>query len=269
MVRYYKRKRNKSYSTNDLNQSILMKKSGCSFREASVRFNVPLGTLYNHFNRKHEKKIGHPTALTFEEEQLVVSSLKYCSENGYPCDRKDLRNIVKNYSTKCPHALPWVSSPGNDFLCGFEKRWKNQLTKRKPEILTANRIRSLSKDSLEAYFETTKTIYDQNLLHDCPERIFNLDETGLVVDQWARKCFFKRGTKKAVVISPTCGKTMHTLLVCVSASGQLLPPCVIYKGKNLYDAWTQNCPNGTSFFMTKSGWIDADVFKSWFSEVIN
>lgn len=267
MVRNYKRKKCKNYSQKDLDNAISAVEKGCSFRESSHSYNVPLATLHDHVSGKHIKSVGHPTALTNAEEELIISSMEYCSENGYPCDRKDLRNMVQSYSLHHSRDFPWISQPGPDFLRKFEKRWNHRVSLRKPELLTTARVKSLTKDCVESFFGLVEKVYNEHSLHDSPDRIYNLDETGIVIDQWAKKCFFKRGKKKTVLVAPNVGKTMHSILVCISAAGVALPPCVVYKGKHLYDAWTKDSPDGTSFYVTKSGWVDSDVFKAWFVEV--
>ena len=153
MVREYKRKRNKRYTILDLQNAISHVEKGSSLREASRIFNVPLTTLYDRISGKHTNKAGHPTSLTKTEENIIISSLEYCSENGYPCDRRDLADIVKDYSSKCARQFPSTLSPGIDFIRSFEKRWMHRVTLRKPELLSKARVRSLTKDSIESFFE--------------------------------------------------------------------------------------------------------------------
>ena len=59
---------------------------------------------------------------------------------------------------------------------------------------------------------------------------------------------------------------MYTVLVCVSASGEYLPPLVEYKGQHLYGTWCQNGPENTGYNCTPSGWMSDTIFKNWFSE---
>lgn len=106
MVRHYKRKRSKNYNETDLEKAVSAAKDGLSYREAGLLFNIPVTTLHNHVKEKHTSTVGHPPALTKEEEKLIVSSLVYCAKNGYPCDKKDVVNMVEDYSSKCPRRFP-------------------------------------------------------------------------------------------------------------------------------------------------------------------
>ena len=46
-------------------------------------------------------------------------------------------------------------------------------------------------------------------------------------------------------------------MFCGNASGQYLPPMVIYKSKNVYNDWSTGGPDGAVYECTKSGWFDA------------
>ena len=52
-----------------------------------------------------------------------------------------------------------------------------------------------------------------------------------------------------------------------SASGEVLPCCVVYKAENTYEGWTTGAPNGTHFTNSKKGWFTADTFEEFFFEV--
>ena len=56
---------------------------------------------------------------------------------------------------------------------------------------------------------------------------------------------------------------MYTVLVCGSAAGDFLPPCVVYKRKGVHYSWTNGGPFGCTFGNNDSGWMSGDVFESW------
>jgi hypothetical protein len=269
MVRNYKRKKEQLYSLTQLKSAIASIRNGTTFRNASNQFHIPLGTLHNHFFGKHTRKVGHPTALQFEEEELIVSAFEHSAANGWPCNRKDLHKILMEYTSSVDNKFPWTNSPGADFLQSFEKRWAARLTLRTPEIVTTARIKNLTKESVEKFFVLVDSIYKKYGIENLPERIYNLDETGFVTDPGVKRCFSKKGVRNANIICPSGGKTMFTVLACTSASGNTLPPCVIYKSKHLFDIWKRNGPQHTSYYASKSGWMEMSIFEAWFSEVSN
>ena len=52
-----------------------------------------------------------------------------------------------------------------------------------------------------------------------------------------------------------------------SASGECLPPMVVYKAENLYKSWVKGGLKGCIYNVTKSGWFDSAFFQQWFVEI--
>jgi hypothetical protein len=155
MVWRYKRKRQVTYSQKHLLAAIQAVQQGVSIREASVAHGVPRQTIHNHISEKQSGKVGHKTVLTSTEEEMIVVALRYCAEHGWPCNRTDLRQIVRDFCDDVNRSVPWgTDGPGKDFLQGFERRWAHELQQRKPEILTAAAAKSLNA-SIVKHFLTT------------------------------------------------------------------------------------------------------------------
>ena len=54
---------------------------------------------------------------------------------------------------------------------------------------------------------------------------------------------------------------------CGSASGERLPPYILYKGKNLYTVWTEGGPAGVLYGVSDSGWMEGANFLDWFKKL--
>ena len=54
-------------------------------------------------------------------------------------------------------------------------------------------------------------------------------------------------------------KAQITVLACASACGYVMPPMVIYDGKNL-----KQQVSGTIYGLSDKGWIDTELFEQWF-----
>ena len=67
--------------------------------------------------------------------------------------------------------------------------------------------------------------------------------------------------------SPTAGKTMFSVLFCISGTGVYLPPYTIYKAKHVYDSWTFGGPKDAAYSCSDSGWMMDTNFESWFINV--
>ena len=66
------------------------------------------------------------------------------------------------------------------------------------------------------------------------------------------------------VTSSERGKT-HTILSCVSASGYVLPPMMVYpRKKSVPENFREGAVLNTLFANSDSGWMNTDLFLHWF-----
>ena len=54
-------------------------------------------------------------------------------------------------------------------------------------------------------------------------------------------------------------ETAISLMWSGSASGEMLPPMVIYRAANLYEGWTRNGIRGSHYRTTSRGWFDSET----------
>ena len=113
----------------------------------------------------------------------------------------------------------------------------------------------LNKEVIDDYFALLKEVLTDNQLINSPARIYNVDETGVTLDGHAPKVAAKRGQKK-VRYRTSGNKSQIIVIVCVSASGQCIPPFVIFDAKQLNMEWR----NGDK------GWVDSELFRGWLVE---
>jgi len=57
-------------------------------------------------------------------------------------------------------------------------------------------------------------------------------------------------------------------MICGSASGQMMPPMVVYQAKNLYPSWIENGPKGTVYSVSSNGWFDGFNFQKCYFELM-
>lgn len=57
------------------------------------------------------------------------------------------------------------------------------------------------------------------------------------------------------------------MLLCTSASGEVLPPLVVYAAKAVSALWCDGGVPGTTYKCSDSGWISEDLFTDWFKNV--
>jgi hypothetical protein len=62
------------------------------------------------------------------------------------------------------------------------------------------------------------------------------------------KVIVHRGTSNAYQVQGgSGGKAFTTVMICASATGQLIPPFVVYRSKRLFQEWCLGGPLGTGY----------------------
>jgi len=148
-----------------------------------------------------------------------------------------IRRLVKN------RLVPWDRDigPGRCWWEGFLNR-NPKISFRKPESLSRARVR-MDND------------------------VVNMDETKS--DPKPSRVIATKGQR--TVSSLTDTEQGHISIVgCISADGDSMPPLIIHKGANFQLEWfSEGSIAGSIFAATDNGWIDTVTFKSWFNKFIS
>lgn len=229
-------------------------------RRAALEFNVPKSTLHDRLTGKVLPGAvgGAPRYLDDDEEEELVRWLIGCAEVGYAKSIRDVRAIVGAIVAKKLNVEHATVSHG--WWDRFRQRHPN-LTLRAGESLSYIRAASTNRVIIDKYFDLLEDILSKNCLTS--SRIFNLDESGIPLQHRPGKRIAARGQKHVNVVT-SGNKTNITVLACVSASGYVMPPMVIFNRKNLTPELTRGEVEGTIYGLSSSGWIDSELFSDWF-----
>ena len=119
-----------------------------------------------------------------------------------------------------------------------------------------------NEEALDNYFILLKKLLDDNDLLDKPGQIYNVDESSIPLDHRSPHVVTTKGQKK-VRYATSGNKSQITVVGCINAIGQALPPFVIFNTKNLNIEWTAGEVTGTTNSLSDSGWMDMKLFKDW------
>ena len=97
------------------------------------------------------------------------------------------------------------------------------------------------------------------------QHLWNCDETGFCTAASAKTLLVRRGTKQVSEVSNGSDHEYITVHTACCASGEWLPPFILYKGKNLYQRWMTGGLAGARYGISESGWMDTINFLSWFT----
>ena len=263
----------KSYTKESLQNALKAVERGASVRAAVKTFEIPKSTLHDHVSSKHMQiGAGAPTVFSPREEQEIVLTCQVLAEVGFGMTRELVEAVVSDYVRENNIDTPFVNGiPGKDWWHRFLKRWP-KLSERKPQHLCKRRAEAANPETINAFFDRLETSFkDDGLDLTDPEvahRLWNCDETAFCTSASSTKLLCKRGVRALHEVGGGSGSDYITVHACCSASGQRLPPFILYKGKNMYRCWMEGGPAGCVYGINESGWMDAPNFLSWFQKLV-
>lgn len=242
-----------------------VEKGICSLRDASVKYGLPKSTIWDRASGKiaFGAISGPQKYLTGTEEEQLVKFLLGAAKIGFPRSKKQVLSIVRaSLAKKRACSIEDVQvSPG--WWGSFKKRHP-MLTLRSGSKVAYRRNLACTPDTINSYFDLLEETIMSNKLQNSPMYIYNCDESGFSLEHKPSKCIGLRGQRDLACIT-SGNKTQLTVLSACSASGYVLPPMIIFDRKRLNPAFTIGEVPGTSYGLSKNGWIDSELFEDWFT----
>ena len=268
-MRNYKRKSDKylSYTSEALTDAVKAVKEGkMGLKKACKVYGVKRTALQRRVQGKIAMDLfggGHKTALPRHVEDEMAKCLRVLASWGLGLIKDELLDLVADYVKTCKIDTPFVEGrPGSDWYQGFLRRHPT-LSLRKPEQLTSSRAKATKKEIVDQWFELLGKTLKELDIENKPAQIYNVDETGLPLDPSKLKVIAEKGAKNVFRIIGGSGRETITVQGCGSASGHVLPPYVVYSGKNLYKEWTMGGAQNARYTTSSNGWMEGDTFYDW------
>lgn len=271
MPRVYIKKRQTKYSLQDLCNAVKdVKEKKKTYRQAQDTYNVPIKVIYDRIKGRKidagRMGAGVKRVLSERVEEYIVSCLKARAQMGHPCQKEELKLLVKEYVDSKQLKTPFKDNkPGDDWYLNFMKRYP-ELSLKKPEHLQKARKDARKSFIVYDFYDMLKRVIQENYLESKPEYIYNCDESGFQSDPSRMRGIGEKG-KPLTRVSGGSGRESTTVLACVSADGQVLPPLIVFKGAAVQARWTsENSYPGTLYAATKNGWMEEPVFYNWLAK---
>ena len=182
---------------------------------------------------------------------------------GYGKTRKDVLSVTEAYVSNKGKMKKKKISDG--WWHRFVERQKGLLVLRKGDSTSFLCMDAMNEDTLKQYFSLLEDTLKENDLINSPTKLYNVDETGIPLDPKTPRIVTVKGTRK-VRYQSTGRKGQITVVACGNAAGQVIPPLIIFDAKNIRQAWMKNEVPGTMYGSSDKGWINTDLFESWFYE---
>ncbi|XP_066581848.1 uncharacterized protein [Prorops nasuta] len=222
----------KNYSSESVDKALEAVGIGMSIRKAAAAFGIPIATLARKKNHPDEFKTkpGPDTVFSKDIEQQIVDWILYKSERGQPVTKTELLDAVQKYIQMKKLKTPFINNrPGRHWYEGFRKRHSN-ISIRKPQQLSLTRASVTREDLKEWFDEQEKYLQKKNLLHICPSRIFNCDESSILLCPDGERVLTSKGARAAYKVTDG-GKECLTVLFMYSADGTRAPPMLMFAYK--------------------------------------
>lgn len=256
------------WSREDLQNAVAAVQEGRMSRQRASRiFSIPRRTLTRYVNSNETTKaaMGRKPILTAVQERELSTRIIRLAEVGYPLTSRTLRRCVFNFCTQngIQNKFSTMSKmAGRYWLNGFLKR--NPLIRsRKAQSMNPARAQKLNRFIVNDHFTKLKEILLELDLMNSPEKIFNVDEKGCRMSlHHQQSVLAKKGAKRVHLVAPEHGENV-TIVSCGNASGNSIPPTILFKGKRMKPEWKDTLPPGSLVLMTPKGSMNIPTFCTW------
>ncbi|XP_071095056.1 uncharacterized protein [Haliotis cracherodii] len=252
----------RQYVSNALDKAYEAVIDGMAIRRASEKFCVPFSTLHDWISGKVSVDCvttGREPLLSLEEEKLLVDHIDVMANFGYGYSRAEVTAIATDLAIHLGKRSKDDPPLSMQWFYGFVKRWPD-LRVKKPRSLDLQRAKATSEETITHYFDELGSILKKYRLEDSPQRIYNVDEKGLVENHVPPSIVSSQQVPTAVV-APRSSTT--TVIGCGNASGNAIPPFFVFKGQRMREELLSGCTPGLTGTVTETGWSNTEVFQHY------
>lgn len=229
-----------------------------SITKAAKQHGVSKSTLVDRINGAQSYSISreYQKRLTSGEEAALLAWILRLQAWGWPPRVEQVRSMANE--------LLLAKGDTNDI--GIN--WPQKFMKRHTEIKTAyipplDKERAMAQDPtiLSGWFDLYLQLKTE---FEVDERdIYNMDEKGFMQGVIAKlRVMIPKYEKKKAYMTQCGNREWVSLIECVSLDGRLLPPWIIFKGKQLQKAWKEALKEG-EIAMSENGWTDNTIGLAW------
>ncbi|XP_071445696.1 uncharacterized protein [Hetaerina americana] len=247
-----------------------------SLLKASKAFNVPRSTIKDYVKKNGknsvEASIGRKPVLPADVEGQLVHYCLELERSYFGLTPRDVEAMAYHLATR--HGL---KHPFSDERQAAGRKWVKQffrrhphLSYRKPPSLAAARVAGFTRRNVERFFCALEP--ELVRINFSPERLFCVDETILAVsldDGTGPKVLALKGRAQFEALAPAERGTAVTLVSCMSASGQFVPPLVTVPSADAVSAPVKGLVPGAVLCQDDSGWLQSGTFVRWLRHFVS
>ena len=244
--------------------SVSSKKS-ISIRKAAQENDLSYSFLYRRWRGVVDlfKLKGQSSVFSEAEEEAMARWLCEMSQRRMGLRMCEFLDFVQSVVKKENRQTPFKDGrPGKKWYYSFMNRNSYIISSRTETPLELKRSK-VTKEKIDTWYNSFRDFLCSKDLVDKPSRIWNADETG-----------FNMSSNKCKVIGPTSRdksvplisseKQRLTVMFCGNASGQMMPPYLVYPEPKPrgYNPLT-GALEGSDIAYTPKGWMDKSTFSKF------
>ncbi|XP_022816222.1 uncharacterized protein LOC111349354 [Spodoptera litura] len=246
------------------------KNSDIGLNECARLHKIPKATLKRHLDKSDSEDLveinkGRPTVFDRKFENVLVEHILFLEQHMFGFTITDIRRLAYQIAEKNGLKHNFNSTKkmaGKAWYYAFIKRHKDKISLRQPEATSLNRAKGFNRESIQNFFDIYEQIVDTNKLN--ANKIFNVDESGFqTVQKKPQKVLGGKGKKQIGALTSGERGVNTTMVACVSAAGQFIPPMIIFKRMRMSDQLKEGAPAGSLITVSESGYINRELFCQW------
>jgi hypothetical protein len=227
------------------------------------------GVTYSTLNRRIHGTVSKAEAsqarqrLSTGEEEALRDWITQLSSWGWPARIDQLRGMASEL----------LRDKGD--MADLGVHWTNSFLHRYPSLKTKfvsglDKQRALAQDSaiFTAWFHLLQSTILQYDIH--LDDIYNMDEKGIMMGSVGKiKVVVSRDELQNYIVQDG-SREWVSLIECISTSGRLLPPWIIFKGKQHQKVWYDSLKKGGNadgfIALSSNGWTDNELGLEWLKQ---
>lgn len=196
-------------------------------------------------------------------EEKLVEFIRLMDNMFYGLTKLETRRLAYEFADRnnIQHQFNTATKlAGEKWLKKFCK--DNKFSVRSPEKCSLARASGFNKVQVDRFFNNLEEL--ENKYKFPSKRVFNMDESGIctvvnklpkVISPTGKRCVSK-------IVSAERGQLV-TVVCCMSASGNFVPPAMIFPRQKMNPDLYRGAPEGTLPLYSESGYMNADLFLRW------
>ena len=244
-------------------------------QRAATQFKVPRNTLRYRIDNaipivelKYVQR-GPITALSRNSEDCLANFIVYLERHGFMLLKKSINDFAWTMAKKEGTHVKFnkATGPGKQWWSGFRQRHPEVTIWKPRRCLPLTQANITMKNKLKRHLKTLNRILEEHDIKDKRRRIFNCGESGVEVDVAPRQTN-SHDTRQGLGAENIETKEHISIQLCVMASGEALPPMLIFKGKRPPKGrCIQGGPAGTVYASSKTGFMNSELYLLWFKKI--